>query len=252
MKTEVRYIQLSCNHLFEVKELDQLLDNQFKGNTTVKPLSCPDCNKEIHSSNRYGDLVKKGKEIIQSIRGVMFEPATVERQQTIIEKVLFHFVPNHTGDIHYDEVERLLKQKRKYLPAVFKKPQRYLLASSLNSSQATILENEIDQYMLLKEYELLYEQYADLSASLQDLITFFVKTPPSAQKYQDVSCERQRIFLLWMISNITSVSIPQEHTVVIEQLEEKLKISDQQLTLPTLATHYEKLQAITQKVGKRF
>ena len=251
-KTEVRYIQLSCNHLFEVKELDQLLDNQFKGNTTVKPLGCPACDKEIHSSYRYGDLVKKKKEIIQSIRDIMFQPATIEMQQAIIEKVLSQFVPSQTGDIHYNEVDRLLKKKRKYLPVVFKKPRRYLLASSLNSIQATILENEIDQYMLLKEYELLYQQYPDLSALLRELLTFFVKTPPSAQKSQDVSCERQRIFLLWMISNITSVSVPQEHSAVIEQLKEKLKLNDPKLTLPTLAAHYEKLQAIAQKLGKHF
>ena len=255
MKNEIRYIQLTCNHLFEVKELDQLLDNQVKCNKTVEPLACPaaDCGKEIRSSYRYGNLVRKKKEVIQSIRDVMFEPATVEQQQVVREKVLSHFVPDleYTGDIHYSEVERLLKQKRKYLPVVFKNPQKYLLAPSLNSIQVSMLENEIDQYMLLKEYELLYEQYPNLKALLQDLLTFFVKVPPSVQKSLDVSCERQRIFLLWMISSLTSLSMSQEHYAVIKQIEEKLELIDH-LILPTLATHYDNLQAIAQKLGKQF
>ena len=253
-KNENRYIQLICNHLFEVKELDQLLDDQFKNNAIVEPLACPECGKEIHFSYRYGDLVRKKKENIQIIRDTMFESATVDQQQAIIEKVLSHFVPEieYTEDILHNEVERLLKRKAKYLPVVFKKPKRYLLASSLKGIQASILENEIDQYMLLKQYEPLYEQYPDLLASLQSLLTFFVKTPPSAQKSQDVSCERKRIFLLWMIYGLTSVTVPQEHYIVIQQLKEKLTVNDSKLTLPTLDAHYDKLQAIAQKLGKRF
>ena len=253
-KNENRYIQLSCNHLFEVKELDQLLDDQFKVNAIVEPLACPECGKEIHFSYRYGDLVRKKKEKIQSIRDTMFEPATVDQQQAIIEKVLSQFVPDleYTEDIHHNEVERLLRRKAKYLPVVFKKPKRYLLASALKSIQASILENEIDQYMLLKEYEPLYEQYSDLSASLQELLMMFVKTPPSAQKSQDVSCERKRIFLLWMIYSLTSITIPQEHYAIIQQLKEKLIVNDSNLTLPALVAHYDKLQVIAQKLGKRF
>ena len=256
LKNEIRYVQLSCNHLFEVKELDRRLDDQFKGNTIVEPLVCPDptCRKEIRFSYRYGDLVKKKKEIIQRIRDTMLEAATADQQQTIIEKLLSHFVPDleYTEDICHNEVERLLKQKAKHLPVVFKKPKRYLLSPSLKSIQATILESEIDQYILLKQYEPLYEQYPDLLALLQELLKFFVKIQPSAQKSQDVSCERQRIFLLWMICSLTSATVPQEDYVFMQQLKEKLIIDCSELTLPALATYYKRLQAIAQKLNKHF
>ena len=57
-KNKTRYIQLSCDHLFKVKMLDQLLDGQFKENTMIQPLVCLSCRKQINStrSYKYGDL----------------------------------------------------------------------------------------------------------------------------------------------------------------------------------------------------
>ena len=57
-KNKTRYIQLSCDHLFKVKMLDQLLDGQFKENTMIQPLVCPSRRKQINStcSYKYGDL----------------------------------------------------------------------------------------------------------------------------------------------------------------------------------------------------
>ena len=255
LKNEVRYIQLSCNHLFEVKELDRLLDNQFKGDTIVKPLECPGCGKEIRSSYRYGDLIRKKREMIRNIHDIMSEPVTVEQQEAVIEKALSYFLPNLVHTRNAREVELLLKSVTKNLPVVFKKPKQYLLAPSLKRIQAKILQNEMDQYMLLKEYESLYIQHPDVSSLLQELITFFIKAPPSVQKNHDVSCEKQRIFLLWMISTlIIDETLSYKHYDDMKQLREKLIVNNPKVTLPTLAADYDKLQSIARmyKLGKHF
>ena len=38
MKDEIRYVQLSCNYLFEVEALDRCSDDQFKGDAIAEPL----------------------------------------------------------------------------------------------------------------------------------------------------------------------------------------------------------------------
>ena len=66
-----------------------MFDNQFKGDIIVKPLECPGCGKEIHSIYRYGDLIRKKREMIQNIYNIMSELANVEQQEAIVESFIF-------------------------------------------------------------------------------------------------------------------------------------------------------------------
>ena len=88
-RSETKYIQLSCDHLFEVKKLDQLLNGQLKDSRAVGPLVCPSCRIQIHCSHRYGDLIKQKRGTIErlhtTVSGLI---ARKNQQDTFIEKVL--------------------------------------------------------------------------------------------------------------------------------------------------------------------
>ena len=49
------------------------------------------------------------------------------------------------------------------------------------------LENESDQYVLIKKYELIYKDHTELLSSLEQLLVHYKATP---KKTHDVYCER--------------------------------------------------------------
>ena len=249
-KNETRYIQLSCDHLFEVKMLDQLLVEQFKENTVIQPLVCPSCRKQIHSSYRYGDMIKRRKEMIEKLRVTMKETASKRQRDVVIDKILSSCVP------YFYDVEgtsaSVLRRHAKSLPPVFKKASETLTSSDLSVRSLTILENEIDQYTILEKFTSLCEQFPDLQSSLKELLSFFKKTPSSVQKSNDISCERQRILFLWMINNLKSmVSSPNKDFLAMQQLQEGLLFNQPKLTLTSASKHYDDLQIIAKRLGKR-
>ncbi|XP_065913466.1 NFX1-type zinc finger-containing protein 1-like [Dysidea avara] len=249
-KNETRYIQLSCDHLFEVKMLDQLLDEQFKEyNTIIQPLVCPSCRKQIHSMYRYGDIVKRRKEIIERLQATMNKTADDKQRDVVIDKILSSFVPY----FYHEEgtSASVLRRKAKSLPPVFKKASETLTSSDLSVRSLGILENEIDQYTILEKFTSLCEQFPDLQSSLKELLSFFEKTPPSVQKSNDVSCERQRIFLLLIITNLQSkISSTNKDFLAMQQLQEALRFNQPKLTLTTATKHYDDLQKVTKSSGK--
>ena len=252
-RNETRYIQLSCDHLFEVKKLDQLLDGQFKDSRAVGPLVCPSCRKQICSSHRYGSLIKQKRVMIERLHtAISNNLASTERRDAFIEKVLSNFVPSHLLLKKPHGSHTILQKNSKYLPAMFKDLPT-LFSQPCTSKCLSILENEIDQYVLIKKCESLYKNYPELLMSLQQLLVFFKETPPSAQKHLDTYCERQRIFLLWMISNLDKVVLPsnKDHNI-LAQVKEKLVNNQTRLTLPDVSTHFEELQNVTQRAKRRF
>ena len=106
--------------------------------------------------------------------------------------------------------------------------------------------------MLLKEHESLYKDHPELLTSLQQLIAFFKATPPSAQKIQDISCERQRLFKLYMISNLETVVLPpnKDHSVLM-QLKDMLVFNQPKLTLSNVSTHFDELQNVVHRARVR-
>ena len=245
-----RYIQLSCNHLFEVKELDRLLDEQFK-KSTVEPLMCPCCKKQIRCSHRYGNMIKKKKEMLRKLRDTMTEPVNAKQQAATIRKVA-KFVPSHMH-ADYETVSdtllmSVLKTFTQFLPPIFKKVSSLLTHRYEN----LIIENEADLYAYLKDMHKQYPESSETSTSLQELIVFFEKAPASAQKSHDVLSEALRIFILQMISSL-SMAIPQtgEDYVVVKQLTKKLRVDQPRLPVSTLTDHFDRLQKMAEKLKIR-
>ena len=255
-RSETRYIQLNCDHLFEVKRLDQLLDGQLKDSRAVGPLVCPSCRKQIRSSHRYGDLIKQKRGTIERLHTtVSGNIASKKQQDSFMETVLSIFVPSHlllTGVRGFCEGPvSLLKRNSKLLPPMFEKLPT-LLSKSCTNKTLSILENEISQYVMIKEHESLYKDHPELLTSLQQLIAFFKATPPSAQKVQDTSCERQRLFQQYMISNLEAVVIPpnKDHSVLM-QLKGILVFNQPKLTLSNASTYFDELQNVARRAKVR-
>ena len=246
VKSNSRYIQLSCNHLFEVKELDQLLDEQFKENT-IEPLMCPFCRKQIRFSHRYGNLIKRKKEMIRKLHDNMSELVSAEQRDATIDKVL-KFVPT---SMHAEykasgtQLGSLLKTVTQYLPPIFAKVSS--LFTHQHKYENLIIQNEADLYGYLKDMHKRFPVQSDMSTSLQELITFFEKVPPSAQKSHDVLSEALRIFLLQMITSLSStVPHDSEDCVVVKQLAKKLRICQPRLSVSALITHLDRLQKMAE------
>ena len=232
MRNETRYVQLSCKHLFEVRRLDQLLDKQFKDSTVIQPLYCPSCRRQIHGSCRYGDMIKTRKEMIERSHAIMKENVSTEQRDAVIEKIHSNFPPG----------------KRQQLPYVFRMLTKTMVASTpLLLGSLNVIENEIDQYISLEKCLPLCEQFPDLLVRLQELTAFFEKTSPSVQKHYDVSCEKQRILLLWMILGLRSVISVHKDAIVLNGLEENLNSNWPKLTLAAAANHYDELLKVAKK-----
>ena len=249
-RNETRYIQLSCDHLFEVKVLDQLLDGQFMDSTAVGPLVCPFCGRQIKSSYRYGNLIKQKREVIEKLHAtISINRASKEQQDAVVEKVSSNFMPIQ---FIFEGRRQRLKESSKQLPAMFKKLPT-LLSKPCTAKTLSIVENEIDQYVLIKELESLYQGHPESLTSLQQLLEFFKEAPPSAQKTLDVYCEKQRIFLLWMISSL-EVTVPSSNqdSNVLKQLKEKLVFNRPKLTLPDVSTYFDELQNMAHRVKRSF
>ena len=254
-KNETRYIQLSCDHLFEVKKLDQLLDGQLKDSRAVGPLVCPSCRKQIRSSHRYGDLIKQKRGTIERLHTtVSGNIARKKQQDDFIENILSVFVPSRLHLLLKGFQEgpvSVLKRNSKLLPPMFEKLPN-LLSKSCTNKTLSILENEISQYVMIKEHESLYRGHPELLTSLQQLIEFFKATPPSAQKTQDVSCERQRLYQLYMISNLEMVVVPpnKDHSVLM-QFKDMLVFNQPKLTLSNVSTCFDELQNVARRARVR-
>ena len=261
-RSETRYIQLSCDHLFEVKKLDQLLDGQLKDSKAVGPLVCPFCRRQItgNSSYRYGNLIKQKREMIGRLHAsVLNNLASKMQQDAFTEKVLSNFLPSQLPS------KLLLKETRgrsaflfmkscTFLPTMFEElPTLFPRSGSCTQKSLNVLENEIDQYVLIKGKEGLYKDHLELSTFLQQLLVFFKATPPSAQKTQDVYCERGRIFLLWMISSLeVAVTSSSKDYSVLKQLKEMLVSNKPVLTVSDVSTYFDKLQDIAHRAKKQF
>ena len=243
MRNETRYIQLSCcNYLFEINTLDQVLDEQSQGNMVVQPPICPACSKCICFSYRYGNVIKKKKEMVEISHSFMKEPITQRQQDDILEKLFSNSLPNE------HKIEPLVQPKNfKYLPQVFKMLTDTVCAGTpLPLGSLNIVENEIDQYISLKKCLSLCEQFPDLLVCLQELFAFFEETPPSVQKFYDISCEKQRILLLWTISTLKLSAISELHNEShgLQQLEKELILNKPKLTLFIAGNHYDELLKI--------
>ena len=243
MRSETRYVQLNCNHLFEVKKLDKLLSEQFEDNTLIQPLFCPYCRKQIHSSYRYGNMIKERKQMIERSHAVMRERVSMGQRDAVIEKIKAKFLPRDASTNPHDKTTKLL------LPDVFNMMIKATLKdSSILDGGVSIAENEIDQYSLLEECLPLCEKFPDLSVCLQELITFFEKSYPSAQKCYDVTREKQRILLLWMISTLESVIHGSHDSILsLQRLKATLKSNKPKLTLAAAAYHYDELLKLAEK-----
>jgi len=221
-RNETRYVQLSCHHLFEVKRLDQLLNEQFNDSTVIQPLYCPSCRKQIRYSYRYGEMIKTRKKMIERSHAIMKEPVSIEQRDMVFEKVHSNF------------------SGKQQLPHLFKTLTKMMMTSTpLLLGSLNILENEIDQYISLGKCLPLCEQFPDLLVRLQELIAFFEKTFPSVQKHYDVSCEKQRILLLWMMIGLKSiVSESCKDTIVLKRIEENLISNWPKFTMAAAASYY--------------
>ena len=248
IRRDNRYIQLSCNHLFEVKQLDQLLDEQFK-ECRVEPLMCPFCRKQIRFSHRYGNLIKRKKEMIRKLHTNMTELVSAEQQAVTIEKVL-KFIPTHMHAKYESPdipLSSLVKSLTRILPPIFEKVSS--LFTSQHKYENLIIQNEADLYAYLKDTHKQYPELSEVSTALQELITFFEKAPPSAQKSQDVLSETLRIFLLQVISSLNSaVHSDHEDYVAVKELAEKLRVSQPRLSVSALSSHLERLQNVAEKL----
>ena len=237
--------------------------------TAVGPLVCPFCGRQIKSSYRYGNLIKRKREMIEKLHAttsndfaskeqqdavvekvlssfLLSQFASKEQQDSVFEKFLLNFFPSLAGR------HQRLMEGSKQLPAMFKKLPT-LLSKPCTTKTLSIVENEIDQYILIKEYESLYQGHPESLTSLQQLLEFFKATPPSAQKTLDVYCERQRIFLLWVISSLeVAVSSSNQDYNVLKQLKEKLVFNRPKLTLPNVSTYFDELQNMAHRVKKSF
>ena len=254
-RSETRYIQLSCDHLFEVTRLDQLLDGQLKDSRAVGPLVCPSCRKQIRCSHRYGDLIKQKRGTIERLHTtVSGNIASKKQQDSFIENVLSVFVPSRLHLLLKGFQEgpvSVLKRNSKLLPPMFEKLPT-LLSKSCTNKTLSILENEISQYVMIKEHESLYKDHPELLTSLQQLIEFFKATPPSAQKTQDISCERQRLYQLYIISSLEMMVVPpnKDHSVLM-QLKDVLVFNQPKLTLSNVSTYFDELQNVARRARVR-
>ena len=252
--SDSRYIQLSCNHLFEVKELDQLLDEQFE-ESTVEPLVCPYCRKQIRFSHRYGNMIKKKKEMLRKLRDTMNEPVSAEQQAVTIKKVS-KFVSSHMHT-EYEVVPdtllaSMLKRVTQFLPPIFKKVSS-LFTPHQHKYENSIIENEADLYAYLKDMHKQYLESSETSTSLQELIVFFEKAPASAQKSHDVLSEALRIFTLQMVSSLRP-AIPQtgEDYALVKELTKKLRVDQPRLlSVSALTNHFDRLQKMAEKLEIR-
>ena len=265
MRNTTRYIQLTCNHLFEVNTLDKLLDEQFGDSTVMQPLVCPECRKQIQSSYRYGNLIKKRKEAIERLHTGIKEPAYREQQDAVIIEMLSCFLPGIVIG-HRDSLHRVLSTNLKKLPPVLKRVAKFLLGPVhryrhgeretvrglrlLSIRSLGILQHEIDLYKELQNIHSMCERYPNLIILFQELFSYFKRTPPSFQKCYDVSCEKQRILLMWIASNLQLVisSDPlNEDYVSMHHLYEKLECNQPKLTLVAASDHYDVLQEVAKR-----
>ena len=265
LRNETRYIQLYCSHLFEVNKLDKLLDEQFGDNTVLQPLVCPECRKQIHSSYRYGELIKKRKEATERLNKVFKKPTSTEAQDAVIKEMLLYLVPGAViGD--HNSLLSFLRKNLKKLPSVLKRVANFLLSPShrnrhhggeaagalhiLSIKSLAILQYEIDQYKELQHILPMCERYPNLIVLYEELLKFFKKTPPSLQKCYDVSCEKQRIVLMWIASNLQLVvpsDTSNEDHVATNYICEKLECNQPKLTLVSASHHYDALQEVAKR-----
>ena len=214
-------------------------------NKVVQPLMCPSCGKHVYGIYRYGNVNKQKKEMIEMSCSFVRESTTLGQRDGVIEKIFL----NSLSDEH--KVKPLEPQKTfKYLPKVFK-----MLVDTLRDAipmplvTLNIAEYEVNQYISLKKCLPLCEQYSDLLDCLQELIAFFEETCPSVQKCHDVTCEKQRILLLWMISSLKStISVSHDDYCFLRQLDRKLKINQPKMTLSVAANYYDELLKLAQRV----
>ena len=243
--------------MFEVKKLDQLLDGQLIDSKAVGPLVCPFCRRQItsNSSYRYGNLIRQKRDMVGKLHATILNTlATKEHQDVFIEKVLSNFLPSQLLKGTHERLASILKRNCEYLPIMFEElPALFSRSRSCTQKSLNVLENEIDQYVLIKEQERIYKDHPELSTSLQQLLAFFKATPPSAQKIQDVYCEKERIFLLWMIASLEG-AVPSSSIDynVLKQLKEVLVFNKPVLTVSDVNTHFDKLQNVAHRAKKRF
>jgi len=66
------YVVPECNHLFDVGAFDRyMLDEKVqsnKGHVSFKAKSCPKCSNEIRYSFRYGNVIKKRKNLLLKLK----------------------------------------------------------------------------------------------------------------------------------------------------------------------------------------
>jgi len=94
------------------------------------------------------------------------------------------------------------------------------------------------------------KHHPEMSSTLQELIAFFEKAPPSTQKSQDVLSETLRIFLLQIISSLSS-AMPKagEDYIVVQQLTEILRVGQPRLSVSALTGHCDQLQKMAESLG---
>ena len=161
------------------------------------------------------------------------------------------FVPSHLllkgARVFQERPVSLLMRNSKLLPPMLEKLPT-LLSKSCTNKTLSILENEINQYVMIKEHESLYEDHPELLTSLQQLIEFFKAMPPSAQKTQDIGCERQHLYQLYMISSLEMVVVPpnKDHSVLME-LKDVLEFNQPKLTLSNVSTYFDELQNVARR-----
>jgi hypothetical protein len=56
---DARFIQLDCQHVFEVTGIDEWLDRDVDTANEIQPVQCPSCKRPVYSVLRYGELIKQ-------------------------------------------------------------------------------------------------------------------------------------------------------------------------------------------------
>ena len=214
---DARFVQLrDCKHIFECSGLDQWMDKVEEGNE-VQFKKCPRCSKQIRTSLRYYNEIKKTHNDFEQIKKMQLRatndvPELLRKLQEIKRKY------------HCKEVAVEMK-KIKYLLSPASRP-HYILPNFLTAiqNQLAVLPNIAKMYTDLTQMKRQSSHFGDCTVTKEMLYrelgcvkTFLMQDTLTDQQLDDIQCEMKRLDCVFRFYQLHSII--RERKVTITQQE---------------------------------
>lgn len=255
-----RFIELlDCGHVFEVTALDQWMELEEENVTNIQLKTCPKCKTPIRKSLRYGNVIKKVLQDIETIKkkvrdnGEDSKKKNAELNTKLSELRSKYPLAMKPSDAYTEDVETQHRRKR-FISRMAHLPQMNsvysTIVSKIDSSTSQDLDILVCQVQLLPSiYEIKTKflermkgssEHDRLRQELTDLEKFLMGcTKFTNQLMSDINQEIQRIGLACKLKivqqdiNSSGRSVPYEMQVKIDAIsalfDSTSKIKDEEI-----------------------